>query len=118
MHGSDLSLRRYVAIEALRRWGCPLKSACIEVGERLGKGSQEAFDVIKSGYEKFRPPYAEAQLLRAWDEDFLWWKKWVRGEPQSTIDFFATRIPDKGQRDRFLALASGIRKAHIDGIAP
>lgn len=114
VHGSDLSLRRYVAIKALLRWGCSLKVACIEVGDRLGKQTEKELNVIKSGYEKFRPPYPDDELLRMWEGAFLWWKQWVRTAPQSTIDFVVMQyIPSKSRSrrtaERFLALANRIR---------
>lgn len=113
MRRSDLSLRRYVAIEALRNEGVALKVACIEVGKRLGKETEKEIEVIKSGYQKFRPPYSSPELLSTWGCDFIWWREWLRRAPLSTVEFLAGRLKDtQGELSayKFLSLAKRIRK--------
>jgi hypothetical protein len=113
MHGSDISLRRYVAITALRHAHYPLKRACIEVGVRLGRSLDSELAVIKSSYLKFHPPYAEEKVLAVWRGSFLTWREWVRTAPQDAIDFVAKELmPGRGYRravEPFLSLAGRIR---------
>jgi hypothetical protein len=71
---SDLALRRYIAIRALREQNVPLKVACQEVGRRLGKTSARSLNSISTGFLKYNHPRRDwlytvfLKCFRSWME--------------------------------------------------
>ncbi len=96
---SDLPLRRYVAILALRQIGITLDDACWEVALRLGKTTLAQESSIKTAFLKFHSPYPPDQLLKTWRGLFDGFRSWVIQSEDRNINFLADRLaadPDRG----------------------
>jgi hypothetical protein len=110
LRGSDVSLRRYVVILALRDSGLTLDAACWELAARLGKTTLAQKETIKTGFHKFRPASPPDRVLASWRGRFEGWRRSVKGPTEASIIFLAGRLahdPDRGQQvaDDFRDLA-------------
>lgn len=63
LRGSDLPMRRYLAIAAMREHGFSHDAACAELGIRLGKTTAPEMASISRSYHKYQHPFKE-QITR------------------------------------------------------
>jgi hypothetical protein len=92
MRRTDLSLRRYVAILALRKLGFTVDQAAAEVAVRLGKKTANEIDAIRTSFYKFHAPFSPGPLLASWEYCFTSWNDWAVRADARTIDFVAKEL--------------------------
>jgi hypothetical protein len=113
LRGSDLAMRRFVAIAALREQGFGLENACIEVGTRLGKKAAKEFKSIGTSYHKYRHPFRE-QLL-AHEVNFF--GLWMESEIRFNILVSAIPLYTLQNHSREEALGRGCNDGEADDFA-
>jgi hypothetical protein len=108
LRGSDWALRRYVVISALLEFGLKLDAACWEVARRLGKTTLAEKETIRTGFDKFRPPFPPDRILASWCGRFEEWRRSVTESDHAGIEFFADRLA--ADRHRGPQVAAGFRE--------
>jgi hypothetical protein len=118
LRGSDLTLRRYISILALREEKFTLDFSFMEVASRLGQSTAAAAESVSRGYYEFVPPFPPEGMLADWQGLFKAWKLWVLQADERTIDCVAKLFEDRLVPERakkFRDLVGRIRGVHKTG---
>jgi hypothetical protein len=111
IHGSDFSLRVYVAISVARRAGDSIAGALRRMAAVLDKTAPKPAS-IRVLYHRYRDPLRET-YVDEWISYFRFWKKWVIASDDCTIERVAGQIQKEAGAQaagRFCKLAVRIRR--------